>query len=67
MPWITEICPHLDGPSRLGNRQDETLYNTAGTCGEVSVTLAIGERLQSMTDVCVDGGAGVNLCAGVRR
>jgi hypothetical protein len=55
------------GPSRLANRLDDKLHHTAGNRGGVPVMLTIGEPSRWLTDVYVDGDAGVHLRAEVRR
>jgi hypothetical protein len=53
--------------SRLANRLDDTLHDTAGNRGADPVAFAIGERSKWLTDFYVDGGASVHLLAEVRR
>jgi hypothetical protein len=52
----------------LANRLDDTPHNTVENRAGVPALLTIGERSRWLTEVSVDGGAGVpHLRAGPRR
>jgi hypothetical protein len=74
-PPTDEPAPRWAAPHRAAaimgepsHWRDDTPHNTAGNREGVPVMLTLGGRSQSLTEACVDGGAGVlHLGAGVRR
>jgi hypothetical protein len=74
-PPADEPAPRWAAPHRAAaimgepsHWRDDTPHNTAGNREGVPVMLTLGGRSQSLTEACVDGGAGVlHLGAGVRR